>query len=81
MATKSNLWTLNLKDAFKGFITAVVMSFVTTIYQFFQSMNVQWTWAFWQPVVYTAIGAGLAYLIKNFLTNSNDQFAKAELPK
>ena len=78
---KSALFSLGWKDIIKCFILAVFTAFVTGVYEAIQAGNINFTWAFWQPIIYTAIGSGLAYFIKNFFTNSKDQFATTENPK
>jgi len=67
----SGFMKLNWKDVVKGFILAVLMALVTGVYQAIQTGTILWTWVFWQPIVYTAIGAGLAYLIKNLFQNQD----------
>jgi hypothetical protein len=39
------------------------------------------TWNDLKPIVLAAISAGLAYILKNWLTNSDDQFLKKETNK
>lgn len=73
---KSVFLSLNIKDIVKGFILAVITALIAGAYQAIQSGTIAFTWLFWQPIVYTAIGAGLAYLLKNWLTNGNDEFLK-----
>jgi hypothetical protein len=75
---KSTFLSLNWLDAAKGFVLAVLTALVTSVYQLIEAGTIQFTWVFWQPVVYSAIAGGLAYLIKNFLTNSNDKILKEE---
>ena len=75
---KSAFMTLNWLDALKGFILAVLTALVTSVYQLIQLGTIQFTWVFWQPVVYSALAGGLAYLIKNFLTNDDDKFLKQD---
>lgn len=74
----SKFMTLGWKDLIKGFIVAILGALITAVYQAIQAGAIEWTWVFWQPIVYTSIGAGLAYLIKNFFTNSEDKFAKTD---
>ena len=62
---------LNILDLVKGLLLAVIMALVTGVYQALQAGTINFTWAFWQPIVYAAIGSGLAYLIKNMVTNSD----------
>ena len=64
--TTSGQWKLNLKDALKGFIVAAITAAITAIYNFIQAgtlENVDW-----KGVGGIALAAGLAYVIKNFLT-------------
>lgn len=75
---KSTFLTVNVKDLIKGLILTVIVAILGSAIQFFEAGTVEWTWAFWQPIVYSSVGAGMAYLLKNLLTNSEDQFAKTE---
>ena len=75
---KSQLFSINWADAIKGFILAVISALVTGVYQAIQTGGISFTWAFWQPIVYISLSAGLSYLIKNFLTNGSDKFLSAE---
>ena len=74
----SNFLTLNWADLGKGFLVAVLGALLTGIYQALQAATIAFTWVFWQPIVLTAAMAGIGYILKNFLTNSQDQFAKPE---
>jgi hypothetical protein len=74
---KSKLFTLNAPDWLKGLFIAFVTALLTGIYQAFQT-GAALNWVTLKPVLYTAIAAGLSYLIKNFLTNSQNQLMKAE---
>jgi hypothetical protein len=78
MATKSKFGKLNSKDIIKGLIVAVATALLTGALQLFQAGPVEWTFAFWQPTVYGGITAGIAYLLKNVLTNSEDNIGKGE---
>ena len=75
---KSNILKLNWKDILKGFILAVILAVVTGVYQAIEAGNFELTWLFFKPILLTGLGGGLAYLIKNWLTNSEDQFIKKE---
>ena len=74
----SNFLTLNWKDILKGFVVAVVAAFLTAVYNAIQNGGLEFTWTFWQPVLITSIGAGIAYLIKNVFTNNEDQILKKD---
>ena len=75
---KSKMFSLNGKDLLKGFVVAVSMSVLTGVYAAIEGGNFAFTWAFFQPVLITGLGAGIAYLIKNLFTNSNDEILKSE---
>lgn len=75
---KSGFLNLNWVDLTKGLLVAVIGAILTAVYQAIEAGTLAWTWAFWQPIVLTGLGAGIAYLIKNFFTNSQDEFLKKE---
>lgn len=74
----SGFGKLNLFDVVKGFLMAFFMAIVTGIYQAVQAGTIQFTWVFWQPIVYAGVGAALAYLIKQVFTNSGGDPLKTE---
>jgi putative flippase GtrA len=74
---KSTFLNLNLKDLVKGFIVAIVTALLTGIYQVIQSGGV-FDWITIKPVVIASVGAGISYIIKNYLTNSNDEILKKD---
>jgi surface polysaccharide O-acyltransferase-like enzyme len=74
----SGLLKLSLKDLAKGFLIAVIMAFVTTLYQLIQAGNFDLTWLYFKPIVFASLGAGLSYLIKNLFSNSDGQFLTKE---
>jgi len=75
---KSKFLSINAKDIIKGFIVAFLTALLTATYQAIQSNEIQFTWLFWQPVLITSAGAAIAYLLKNWLTNSEDDFVHTE---
>jgi len=74
----SNFFSLNWLDLGKGLLVAVIGAILTAVYQAIQAGQLTWTWAFFQPIVLTGLGAGLAYLIKNFFSNSAGEPLKGE---
>jgi hypothetical protein len=74
----SKLFSLNTKDWIRGFAVAVMTAVLTGALQLFQAGPVEWTFVFWQPTIYGGITAGIAYLLKNVFTNSEDQLLKKE---
>jgi hypothetical protein len=74
----SKLGKLNWKDLAKGAILAFIVAVLTGALQLFQGGQIEWTFVFWQPTIYAGITALIAYLLKNLLTNSNDEILKPE---
>jgi hypothetical protein len=72
---KSSFLNLNKTDFIKGLIMAVLTSVLTIVY------NTISTGSFaidWKAVSLAASTSAVAYIMKNILTNSNDQFLKKE---
>jgi len=61
----SNLYSIDLKDLTKGLIVAVGSAIVTTIQTSLQSGSLSFNWKLIGTV---ALGAGIAYISKNFFT-------------
>jgi len=74
----SNFFSLNWLDLAKGLLVAVFGAILTGVYQAIQAGSLVWTWLFWQPIILTGVGSGLAYLIKNFFSNSSGEPLKTE---
>jgi hypothetical protein len=74
----SNFLNINWKDLMKGLLVAVIGAILTAAYEAINAGTIQFTWAFWQPIVYTGIAAGMAYLIKNLFTNSTGNVLTSE---
>jgi phosphatidylglycerophosphate synthase len=75
---KSTLGSLGWKDVVKGFIMIVIGFILAGVETAIQQGTITFTWHFFQPLVYTGVASGIAYLLKNFFTNSQDQFATKE---
>jgi EamA domain-containing membrane protein RarD len=69
---------LNLQDIIKGSILAVITAIITALYQIVQAGSLP-TVSDLQTIGTVALGAALSYLLKNWLTNSNGNFAKPEV--
>lgn len=75
---KSPFLNLNIQDFFKGLLLVVLTSVITII----QESLTQGSLAFdWKAIGTTALTAGLAYILKNLLSNSEGKFLKSETPK
>jgi hypothetical protein len=74
---KSKLFNLNVKDVIKAIILTFIAALLTGIYQILQTGTLL-TWESLKPVVISSVAAALGYIIKNVLTNSNDQFLISE---
>lgn len=74
---KSKIFGINLKDIVKALVLAFLTAFLTGLYQLIQTGGVI-SWQTMQPILFTSVAAVLAYILKNFLTNSEDKFLKKE---
>lgn len=75
---KTTYLSLSAKDIIKGFILTVITAILTLIGTSINAGSLPLDWPAWKPIVLAACGAGVSYLLKNFLTNSDDQFLKKE---
>lgn len=73
----SEFLKINLKDLGKGFIVAALTAVVTGVYTSIQSGTLP-DLATLKTIGMTALLAGISYLCKNLLTNSNDELLKKE---
>lgn len=74
---QSEIYKLNVKDLIKGFIVAVLSIVVTGLITSLNSglmPSIQEL----KVLLVTGLGSGLAYLLKNFLTDSEDKFLGSE---
>jgi hypothetical protein len=74
---RSNFLKLNSRDFIKGLIVVVICTFITGFYQLIAN-GFTVNWITLKPVIIAAIGAGVSYLTKNLLTNSNGEFMSSE---
>ena len=64
----SNLYSLDLKDLAKGLVVAIGSAVITTIQTSLQAGSLNFNWKLIGTV---ALGAGVAYLGKNFFTSAS----------
>jgi hypothetical protein len=72
---KSSLFTLNKADFVKGLVIAVLTAVITAVYTTVQTGILTFDW---KSISIAALSAALAYITKNLLTNSNDEFLKKD---
>jgi hypothetical protein len=72
---QSSFLSLNTKDFIKGLLLAVLTTVITIIYNSLQAGDLTFDW---KSIGTTALTTALAYVMKNLLTNSNDQFLGKE---
>ena len=65
---------LDAHDFLKGLIVAVLTALLGGLYQLLQAGG-DITWLNFKPVLMASAAAGISYLLKNLLSNSEDQFA------
>lgn len=79
---KTGLFTLGSKDLIKGgiiaILTAIVAGLTTIVNGLTLTPPVYPTWTDLVHVGMTGLAAGAIYILKNFLTNGNDQFLKKD---
>jgi len=73
---KSKFFLLNWRDFLKGFIVAVITVLLTGLYQAIEAGQFPTSWTQWKAILIASLGAGIAYIIKNLLSNSQDKFLK-----
>ena len=70
---KSGFGKLNVQDFFRGLIIAVLTALVTFLYTTMESGELVFNW---KQIATTSLTAALAYIIKNYLSNSEGAFLK-----
>jgi hypothetical protein len=71
----STFLNLNIEDLAKGLILTVLTSVVTIVYNTVSAGSLTFDW---QAIGLSALTSGLAYLMKNLLTNSKGEFLGKE---
>jgi hypothetical protein len=75
---KSSLFSLQTKDFVKGLFIAVLTSVLTIIYTSVSAGHLEFDV---KTITTTALTSALAYIMKNFVTNSNDEILKKDTTK
>ncbi len=71
----STILKLNVQDLVKGLIVTVLTSVLTIAYNTVSAGSLTFDW---KAIGLTALTSGLAYLMKNLLTNSEGEFLGKE---
>jgi hypothetical protein len=74
---KSNFLSLNLRDFFKGLVLAVITAVMTSAYELLQAGTL-FDKESLKKVGMVALAALLAYIIKNFFSNSKGEILTPE---
>lgn len=74
---KSKFLSLDERDAVKGILVAGITAGLTTLMTMLNGGIIP-SPSEWKQVGVTAVSAGIAYIVKNLLTNSRDKFGKLE---
>lgn len=78
---KSPLLTLNWRDAIRGTLLAAITMIIGIVYKMIEAGAFPADWDTWNGILISSAGAGLSYLLKNFMTNSDDKVLKKEEPR
>lgn len=74
---KSNFMNLNIFDILKGFFVAVITAILTTILNLLQTgsdiLSLDW-----KSILSVALTAGIAYIVKNLMTNNKDEILRKD---
>jgi hypothetical protein len=69
---RSTFLNLNARDFFKGLVMVLVTALVTGLYELLQNGS-PFDWPNLKVVLIASVGAGVAYILKNFFTNSQGE--------
>lgn len=75
---KTDLFSIGAKDLIKSVVMAVLSAVAAGLYNSINNNALPENWQDWKTILLSGFGAGLAYLMKNFLTNSDGKFLKKE---
>jgi len=70
---KSKLYSINLKDVAKGLIVAVLSAVLTWLLQALNAPGFDFYQMNYSEVGRVAFAAGIAYVVKNYLSNADGQ--------
>lgn len=74
---RSDYGKLNLRDFVKGFAIAVGSTLLPLVIAALQpDSNIEFTWAYWIPIIKSSVSAGLTYVFINYFSNSQGTIGK-----
>ena len=76
---QSKLFQLNISDLSRGLVVAIITAILTALITMINENGLMFSAGDFTLILQTAISAGIAYLLKNFSTNSDNQLGKAEV--
>ena len=75
---RSDYLKLNLRDAVKGFALAVGATLLPLLIAALQpDSTIEFTWAYFAPIIKSSLSAGLTYIFINFFSNSQGGLGKS----
>ena len=78
MQQKAGFLSINWRDAAYSVLMAFFGAFAAGIEQLINNGHIPTTWVELKPVVITAVGSAVGYILKNFFSNSAGNFAQTE---
>lgn len=75
---QSKLFSLNWKDGLKAILMAALGAAIMVLYTAIEPGGQGLNEYTWKEAALAALSAGLGYIIKNWLTNSKNEFGKKE---
>ncbi len=70
---KSSMFRLNTRDFIKGIVVVIMTAALTLFVQLLQTKGFDLTGADWQQIGTVAVTAAIGYLMKNLVSDENDQ--------
>lgn len=70
---KSKLYSIGTSDVAKGFVVAVITAILTWLLQAIDAPDFSVYRIDWTEIARIATSAGIAYIVKNFLSNEQGQ--------
>jgi hypothetical protein len=68
----------NFKDLLKGFLVSVITAVLTVVLEVLNTEGLIFTEESVTKIISVSLIAGLSYLLKNFVTNSQGEFLKKD---